>query len=201
MTDPKEVDLWFSMGSTYTYLTIMRLPQMQQLYDVQIHLRPFNLGKIFKESNYFPFLNDPAKQAHMWRDIERKAATYGFSAKTPVPWPAPDALLANKVCYVANREGWGLELARECYIRWFDHGDVMGGEENLARAIDVLGKNTSEILQLAASNEIGNAIDAETELARKSGIFGSPSFVVGDEMFWGNDRLEDALNWSPSLAV
>src|SRR3954451_18623741 len=74
----KQIDFWFTMGSTYTYLTAMRLPEIARAHNTNFRWRPFHLLILLKEMNHVPFADKPAKCAYMWRDIERRAAMYGI---------------------------------------------------------------------------------------------------------------------------
>jgi hypothetical protein len=79
------IDFWFTMGSTYSYLSVMRLADLQQSSGVQFRWRPFHLLIILQEMKHVPFADKPAKLAYMWRDIERRAAMYGIPASLPAP--------------------------------------------------------------------------------------------------------------------
>jgi 2-hydroxychromene-2-carboxylate isomerase len=81
------IDFWYSIGSTYSYLTVMRLPKLAQEYGVNVRWRPFNVRDVMVEQNNVPFSNKPIKSAYMWRDIERRAASYGLCPKIPATYP------------------------------------------------------------------------------------------------------------------
>ena len=104
------IDFWFSVGSTYTYLTVMRIAQKEAETGVSFNWRPFSVRKIMVEMNNIPFSEKPVKQAYMWRDIERRAEIYGFPAKVPAPYPLEGFDMANKVALLAAKEGWCARL-------------------------------------------------------------------------------------------
>jgi hypothetical protein len=106
------IDFWFTMGSTYSYLSVMRLTELQQSSGVQFRWRPFHLLTILQEMKHVPFADKPAKLAYMWRDIERRAAMYGIPASLPAPYPAKNSMLANLVALVGMRQGWVSILLR-----------------------------------------------------------------------------------------
>ena len=88
------IDFWFTMGSTYTYLTVMRLPELERETGVSFHWRPFHLLTILNEMKHVPFADKPAKQAYMWRDIARRAAMHGIPLQVPAPYPVKQSVVA-----------------------------------------------------------------------------------------------------------
>jgi len=189
------VDFWFSMGSTYTYLSVMRIDELQQSSGIRFRWRPFHLLVILQEMKHVPFADKPAKSAYMWRDIERRAAMYGLPVSLPVPYPAKQSITANLVAFVGMRQGWGADFVRAAYRRWFQHGQETGSEPNVSESLRDIGQEPQSVFALANANDATAALMAETETAKKLGIFGSPTFAVGRELFWGDDRLEDAISW------
>jgi len=110
MSATTDFDFWFTMGSTYTCLTALRLPQVVGTAGVKIRWRPFNLRTILQEMKHIPFADKPAKCAYMWRDIERRAAMYGLSVRVPAPYPLKENALANKIAVIGMHEGWGKDF-------------------------------------------------------------------------------------------
>lgn len=191
----KPIDFWYSIGSTYTYLTVMRLADYAAKNDVCFNWRPFDVRTIMIAQKNIPFANKPEKFAYMWRDIERRAASYDIPATLPAPYPLKDLALANQVALLGHHEGWGQSYAVEAYRLWFVEGLPAGSEPNLSRAITHAGQDPEQVLPVARSPEIVEALVTETIECRDIGIFGAPSFVVGSEVFWGDDRLDDAVSW------
>ena len=101
-----KIDFWFSIGSTYSYLTVVRLSEVENTSGVKFRWRPFNVRHVMIEQNNIPFKDKPVKTAYMWRDIERCAERYRLSPKLPAPYPLPGLVLANLVATVASEEGW-----------------------------------------------------------------------------------------------
>lgn len=190
------IDFWFTMGSTYSFLSVMRLADIERSSDVSFRWRPFHLLVILQEMNHVPFADKPAKSAYMWRDIERRAAMYGIEARLPAPYPAKQSIVANLVATVGMNEGWGSDFVRAAYRRWMVQGQETGSEPNLSESLRDIGQDPDRVLKLAANDETKAMLSAETDAARALGIFGSPTFSVDREIFWGDDRLEDAIRWS-----
>ncbi|MEQ9448935.1 MAG: 2-hydroxychromene-2-carboxylate isomerase, partial [Rhodospirillaceae bacterium] len=192
----KNIDFWFSIGSTYTYLTVMRMKEIERKEGVTFTWRPFSVRALMLEMNNRPFIGKPVKAQYMWRDIERRAARYGIPVKVPAPYPLEHFDLVNRIAVLAARDGWCEDYVRTSYVYWFQKGIPAGEGENLKAALEHAGQPVERILERADSKEIEDAYHAATAEARELGIFGSPSFIAGGkELFWGDDRLEDAIAW------
>ena len=193
----KEIEFWFSIGSTYTYLSVIRLKEVEEKFGVKFSWQPFSVRKIMLEMDNVPF--PPTKQVkadYMWRDIERRAYSYGFEAKVPAPYPLKKFDFANSVAVLGVQEGWCADYVSATYRRWFVDGLEPGSEPNVSESLREIGQQPENVLKLAADEKIQKAYLKQTEQAQSKNIFGSPSFIVDDELFWGDDRLEDAVNWA-----
>jgi len=189
------IDFWFSTGSTYTYLTVSRLPEVAKASGVPFNWRPFSVRAIMREQNNIPFVGKPVKTAYMWRDIERRATMHGLPAKVPVPYPLKDFDLTHRLAILGLAEGWGVPYIQASYRRWFVDGQEPGQEPNLSASLAEVGQDPARCVERAGTVDIGARYDAATAEAKKLGVFGSPTFAVAGELFWGDDRLEDALSW------
>ena len=193
----KEIEFWFSIGSTYTYLSVTRIAEVSQKTGVSLSWQPFSVRKIMREMDNIPFPpNKKVKVDYMWRDIERRAHSYGFSANVPAPYPLKELDLANRVAVLARQEGWCEDYVRGTYRRWFIDGYEAGSDTNLTQTLSEIGQDKLRVLDLAGSSEVEAVYLDQTERAKQAGIFGSPSFIVDGELFWGDDRLEDAIDWA-----
>ncbi len=190
---PQPMEFWFTAGSTYTYLTVNRLEAAAADAGVAFSMRPFNLGLLFREAGYWPFPEGAAKTAYMWRDIARRAARQGLQPRLPAPYPAPDVALANRIALVMIAEGRGMEWLKSSYREWFENGHAPGTDTAVERGLRALGADPAAVLARANAPETQAAFDAATAEARRLGVFGSPMLRVREELFWGDDRLEDAL--------
>lgn len=195
------MDIFFFPASTYTYLTAMRIGNLAEAKGIELTWRPFNVRAIMIEMDNIPFAKKPVKARYMWRDIERRAARHAIPVP-PVqpPYPVDPELKALKVAIVAATEGWCGEFAKASYRLWFIDGRAPGTGTVTEEVIASLGRNALDVMQQAESPATSARIEVETEAARRLGIFGSPTFAVGDEIFWGDDRLEDALDWAAERA-
>jgi 2-hydroxychromene-2-carboxylate isomerase len=195
------IDFWFTMGSTYSYLSVMRLADVERSSGIAFRWRPFHLLLILQEMKHIPFADKPAKSQYMWRDLGRRAAMHGVPAKLPAPYPAKQSGFANLVAIAGMREGWGADFVRAAYRRWMQNGEETGSEPNVSSSLRDIGQDPARVLALANGPQTNERMLAETDAAQHLGIFGSPTFVVGGELFWGDDRLEDAISWCRHGAV
>jgi 2-hydroxychromene-2-carboxylate isomerase len=192
---PDAIDFWFSTGSTYTFLSVSRLEKVAAATGVRFNWRPFSVRVIMREQNNTPFATKPVKMGYMWRDIERRAGLYGLQARVPAPYPLQEFDLANRLALLGLDEGWGKPYIMASYRRWFVDGQEPAMEPNLSASLREVGQDPAQAVERARSGGIGQMYEAATNEARKLGVFGSPTFAVGGELFWGDDRLDDALSW------
>ncbi|MEN3381062.1 MAG: hypothetical protein V7608_1106 [Hyphomicrobiales bacterium] len=195
------LDFFYDLASTYSYLAAVRIGPLAQAAGVTVRWRPFLLGAIFKTQGYdtSPFNLHPPKGRNMVRDCERQCADLGVPFRLPAPFPAM-SLLAGRVALVGLTEGWGEDFSRAVYRAEFGEGLNIGEPAVIAAIVGSLGRDAEAALAQAGSTKIKTALRAATEEAETLGIFGAPSFVTAGELFWGNDRLEQALSWAKSRA-
>ena len=116
----KEIEFWYSIGSTYTYLTVERIFSVEKENNVKFIWKPFSVRQIMIEMENVPFTPPPKKNKsdYMWRDIERRAKFYGFEAKVPAPYPLKEFDLANKIAVLGMDQEWGISYVKKTYQRW-----------------------------------------------------------------------------------
>jgi len=192
-----EIDFWFSIGSTYTYLSVNRIAEVAKKENLSINWKPFSVRKIMMDMDNIPFTppSKKVKSDYMWRDIERRAKFYGFEAKVPAPYPLKEFDLANQIAILGMNEGWGIEYVTTTYRRWFQKSKEPATEPNLSEIFKELNLNKDQVKKNVNSENIKNQYLQNTENAYKLGVFGSPTFIYKGEVFWGDDRLEDCIKW------
>jgi len=192
------VDFWFEFASSYSYPAAIRISALAEAAEVAVHWRPFLLGPIFKAQGWTtsPFNLFPAKGRHMWRDLERTCDTLGLPFVRPKTFPQ-NTLLAARVALVGLVDAWGEDYCRAIYHAEFGAGQDIQEGHVISGILAGLGVSAGAVLDRARSNDIKSKLHNQTEEAERLRIFGSPNFITADgELFWGNDRLEAALNWA-----
>ena len=192
-----DINFYFSIGSTYTYLSVTRILDVEKKHKVKFNWMPFSVRAIMKEMNNIPFPKAKKNKVdYMWRDIERRAEGYGFFAKTPVPYPLSEFDLANKLAILGLKEGWGIDYVRLTYKRWFQDGKEPATEPNISEICNELKLDKEQVISKANTQDIEKEYLANTDSARKNKVFGSPWFIFNSEIFWGDDIMEDAITWA-----
>ena len=191
------LEFWFEFASTYTYPAVVRASGLAAEAGVSILWRPFLLGPIFGAQgwNDSPFNIYPAKGRYMWRDLERICAREGIPLKRPSVFPR-NGLLAARVATLAEREGWCEPFVRAVFHANFAEDREIAKPEVVRQLLADLERDGDEMVERALAPENKQRLRDRTDEAVKLEIFGAPSFRVGGELFWGNDRLEEALAWA-----
>ena len=151
-----EIDFWFSIGSTYTYLSVNRLADVSKKENIKFNWHPFSVRKIMMDMDNIPFTppSKKIKSDYMWRDIERRAKFYGFYANVPAPYPLKEFDLANQLAILGMKEGWGVEYVTLTYKRWFQQGKEPAIEPNLSEVLNELNLNKDEVIKNSNSANI-----------------------------------------------
>ncbi|KON81745.1 2-hydroxychromene-2-carboxylate isomerase [Azoarcus sp. PA01] len=191
------IEFWYEFASSYSFLSVMRLEALAGAAGVDVAWRPFLLGPVFLSLgwNDSPFNIYPPKGRYMWRDLARLAEKYDLPFRVPSRFPR-SGLLAARVALLGVEEGWIAPFSREVMRANFAEDREIGDEEVIEAILNDLGLPAGELLAAAVATDNKLALRHQTEEATSLGLFGAPTFRVGDELFWGNDRLEDALDWA-----
>jgi 2-hydroxychromene-2-carboxylate isomerase len=190
------LEFWFEFGSTYSYLSAARIEETAAAVGIPVLWEPFLLGPIFAEQGWddSPFNIYPAKGRYMWRDMERLCAKYRIPFAKPSRFPRNGLLAARIACLAkATSEPWLPEFVRAVFRANFAEDREIGDAAEIRSILDSLGQPGAQLVAQAQAPENKLRLRAQARRAKELGIFGAPNFVVGEELFWGNDRLEDAL--------
>ncbi len=188
------LEFWYELASTYSYLSAMRIEAQAAAAGVAVVWKPLLLGPIFHAQGWdtSPFNIYPAKGRYMARDMERLAAARGLPFRLPSPFPQ-NSLHAARLALVGHAQGWGVAFTRAVYMAEFGEGADIGDKRVLGAILERLGLDAEALLASSAAPETKQLLRQQTEEAQELGIFGAPSFLAGGELFWGDDRLEQAL--------
>lgn len=194
-----EIEFWFEFGSNYSYLSVMRIEALAADSGVRVVWKPFLLGPIFKELGWStsPFVLQKEKGTYMWRDMERQCAKYSLPWRRPTVFPRA-AILPMRVALFAADKPWMAAFSRLVASQNFAEDLDIASEENVRTVLNALHLPADEVISIAQSEPYKLALRTQTELARTKGIFGAPTFFAKGEMFWGNDRLEEAIQFALS---
>ena len=196
------IEFWFDFGSNYSYLSMMRIRRAAAAANLRVELKPFMLGPIFNSLGWetSPFVLQTLKGDYVWRDMRRQCVKYGLRWQRPSVFPR-NALLAARIALQGEGTCWFEGFCEQVMLANFADDREIGVEAVLAGILAGLGADSAGIIAAAKTDACKTALRARTADAQARGIFGAPMFFVGDEMFWGNDRLEDAIAYATTMVT
>lgn len=196
--DTPAIDFFYEFASTYSYPAALRITEVADRAGVRVRWRPFLLGPIFAAAGWTtsPFNLLPAKGRNMWRDVERITQAMGLPFRRPDPFPQ-NSLLAARVATALPDDGARAAFSRAVYRAEFGGGLAIADPEVLGAILRRLKIEPAPLLVAAGSERVKQALRDTVEEAKAKGLFGAPSMVTADgELFWGNDRIEQAVEWA-----
>ena len=181
---------YFDLGSPFAYLASERL---HTLLPEPVQWQPVLLGGLFRLTGRSSWaLGDYQRRQAGMADIERRALAYGMPPmRWPDPWPA-DYLTAMRATTYAFSVGRGRDFTMRAYRDAFQRGSELSVAENVLQSAARAGLDPDAVRAGASDPEIKQALRDATDAAYDRGVFGVPTIAIGDELFWGDDRLEDA---------
>ena len=191
------LEFWFDFASTYSYLAAMRIEPLAREAGVPLVWKPFALGPIFALQgwNDSHFNLNARRGAYMWRDMERLTAKLGLPWRKPNRFPR-NATVALRVACAHAGESWIGDFIRAVYVANFGADRDVADRAVVAAIVRDLGLDTDTVMAHAEDPAQRGLLRANTVRATELGIFGSPNCVVAGELFWGEEALEDALDWA-----
>ncbi|HEL4111706.1 TPA: 2-hydroxychromene-2-carboxylate isomerase [Stenotrophomonas maltophilia] len=188
------IEIWFDFASNYSYLSVMRIEETARQAGRQVQWRPFLLGPIFQAQgwNNSPFVLQKAKGIYVWQDMLRQCRKHGLPWQKPSVFPRV-SLLASRVALYGAGQAWIGAFCRQVMTLNFAEDRDITDPQLINEVLGGLGLDAPAIIAAALSEQNKQALRTQTEQAMARGIFGAPTFFVGEGMFWGDDRLADAL--------
>ena len=195
---PAHLEFWFDFASTYSYVAALRIEDEAREAGVAVRWWPFLLGPLFTAQQGIqdsPFNVNPVRGRYMWRDLERLCDKHALGWRRPSQFPR-NSVLAARVACLGEEEAWGPRLVRAVFRANFAEDRDIASRAVMAEVLGGLGLEAQALLARAEAPENKGRLRAHTEEAQRRGLFGAPSFLVGEELFFGQDRLQDALAWA-----
>ena len=193
----KQVQFFFDVGSPASYLAWTQLPALCAAAGAELVLRPMLLGGVFQATGNQSPVTVPAKGRYMQADLARFAGRYGVPYQHNPHFPINTLVLMRGATGLQLRQPERVDAYLRCVFQaiWVD-GVNMNDAAEVARVLVAGGFDPAQLLALANDEATKAALRATTEEAVARGVFGAPTMFVGDEMFFGQDRLDwvkDAL--------
>ncbi|HEX7228466.1 MAG TPA: 2-hydroxychromene-2-carboxylate isomerase [Candidatus Binatia bacterium] len=191
-----KLSFWFDFASTYSYPAAMRIEQLARARNVPLSWNAFLLSRIFRAQGWTdsPFILYPVKGRYMWRDLERICEAQRVQFCRPSQFPR-NGLLAARIACRFSKETWTPAFVRAVYHANFAEDQDIAARRVIADCLRLVNQDAETVLDVAVSAEAKAMLREQTERAVDLGIFGAPTFIADQELFWGNDRLEEAVSW------
>jgi len=190
---PEPIEFWFDFGSNYSYLSVMRVVEQ----GIDVSWQPFLLGPIFQSFGWSnsPFVLQKEKGEYTWRDMERQCRKYDIPWRKPTQFPRL-GVLPSRIMLVGMDQPWTSEFARRVMVRNFHLDQEIQSSEAMTTILTELDLPAAELIAKAQSESIKARLREQTDTGMRRKVFGAPTFFARGQMFWGNDRLEDALQFA-----
>jgi 2-hydroxychromene-2-carboxylate isomerase len=188
------VEFYYDLVSPYSYLAYGQLRRICEENGAALVLRPMLLGAVHKEAGIKSPIETELKARYQARDIRRWAGYYGVPLVFPDPFPFRTLKTMRAAMFLQKGNGLEAFTAAAFALYWEDGGAPKGFEEAdedppISAVARRIGADPEEVLEGAASPDAKQGLKDATSEALRRGVFGAPAFFVGDEMYWGNDRL------------
>jgi len=186
----KQVEFYFDVGSPYSYLAYKALPAIAAAHGAQIVWRPMLLGGVFKATGNHSPAENPAKSKWMHQDLQRWAAHYGAAFKRNPHFPINTMVLMRGAAGMQLRGPDLPKYLEAIFHAMWSEPRNLGEAAELAAVLRQAGFDADAFHALVNDPEVKDQLRKNTEAAVARGVFGAPTFFVGEQMHWGQDRLE-----------
>jgi len=186
----RNLDMYWDVGSTNTYFALKLIKPILVRNNVELVLHPFNLGYVFRNNNYELMKEPKAKLRNRKQDLMRWAKKYDLPFSIPREFPIKSSRVL-RGSLVMRRFGLEVSFVEKIMDRYWEQGDASISEyAGIRSTVLELGIDPDEFEALSASDEIGAELAKSTDEGVERGVFGVPMIIIGDQLFWGKDRME-----------
>ena len=186
----RNLDMYWDVGSTNTYFALKLIKPILVRNNVELVLHPFNLGYVFRNNNYELMKEPKAKLRNRKQDLMRWAKKYDLPFSIPREFPIKSSRVL-RGSLVMRRFGLEVPFVEKIMDRYWEQGDATISEyAGIRSTVLELGVDPDEFEALSASEKIGAELAKSTDEGVERGVFGVPMIIIGDQLFWGKDRME-----------
>ena len=190
------VDFYFDFSSPYGYLASERIDGLAAKHGRSVAWRPMLLGAVFQKIGGSPLVNQPMKGPYSQHDMLRSARLHGIVFNVPDNFPVNSIAACRAYYWLAGSDAaTARDFALALYRGYFVENRDLSQPEIVVEAAQALGVDGDALVAAVQDQAIKDRLRAENDAAIERGVFGSPTVFVGDEMFWGHDRLEMIDRW------
>ena len=185
-----QATFYFDLGSPFAYLTAERIAEV---IPQPVTWQPVSLGALFKLTGRSSWaMGAPDQRQAGMAEVERRARLYGLPAvRWPDPWPT-NYLCAMRAATYAFQIGRGHEFTMQAFRNAFQRGRDLAVQDHVLQAATDVGLDSRAVTEATSDPEIKLALRTATDAAHALGAFGVPTIAIADELFWGDDRLQEA---------
>ena len=186
----RTIEFYWDLGSTNSYFALHLIKPVAARHGARIVPHPFNLGYVFRHHNYVLMDEPKAKITNRIVDLHRWARRHRFPFRMPTKFPIKTSP-ALRGALAMRRFGKEWEYLEQIFAAYWERDDASVAElDGLRQVASALGVDPEQFIALADSAEVRQELIAETDAGLARGVFGAPTFVVGEEIFWGKDRMD-----------
>ncbi len=194
----KVVDFYFDYSSTNSYFAAFMLPPICEQAGASIRWLPIHLAALFRHTGFDVTQMHPSKARYLWQDHQRYARFTGLPFKRPSRFPIKTSLALRATvaipAYLGKPGDYALaqvgSFAQSVFRAYWERDEDVREERVLRRCADQVGLDSDALLRLADEEAARSELARLTAEAEARGVFGAPTFIVGEELFWGKDRLD-----------
>lgn len=190
----KTFDFWFDFGSPAAYLAATQIAAMEKASGATAIWRPMLLGGVFQATGNSSPATVPAKGRYSFADFSRFARRYGVPLSVNPHFPINTLMLMRGAAGMQRTEpGRFMDYCRTMFSAIWIESLNLNDPAIVAAALERAGFDPAALMALCNDPVTKDDLKAATQLAIERGVFGAPTFFVGDEMFWGQDRIDFVL--------
>ncbi len=190
------IDFYFDFSSPYGYLGSEMIDAIGEKHGVDVVWRPYLMGAVFKQLGTSPLVSQPVKGPYSRHDLHRSARLYGIPFNIPDPFPVMSLAAARAYYWLADQDAaLAKKFAQTLYRGYFIDNRNLGEADVVIEAAVSLGIDKDELSAALHDGDVKARLRSEVEAALEKGVFGAPFFIVGEEQFWGCDRLDHLDKW------
>jgi 2-hydroxychromene-2-carboxylate isomerase len=182
------IEFFYDIGSPYSYLCATQIDGVASKHGREVQWRPMLLGAVFKATGNEMPARVPAKARWMLSDLKLWAQSYGVPFSFPASFP-PNTVRAMRACTFAAERGKSRQMSLALFEGYWARGIDPSSAEGIQQAAAAAGLDAAEVLAAIETQAIKDSLRKSTDEAIARGVFGAPAMFVGDQLFWGNDRL------------
>ena len=192
----RSIDFYFDFYSPYGYLASLRIDEIAARHGCRVNWKPFMLGATFSITGHQPLTNTPMMSEYALLDMERSARLQTANFRMPDDFPKAALSCSRAFYYLLDEQPEeAVALAKAIYNAIFGEGRDGTNIDLIAELASNIGIDAKALVPALQDPAIKDRLKAETQAAIDRGVFGSPFIFVGEEPFWGNDRLDQLDRW------